>query len=122
MKISEGLRTEMERLQKSGCFALGQKLKRELSDLSAKHCVNPLVNLSCNACVKRTMWELIAKLNEAEQMPKLQKLKENPKKKMKMVKRLEDLSWAEIRQRAKDKGIKIYGKKKTELIQILKEQ
>lgn len=114
MKISKELNAQLDRLQKTGSFSLGQRLKKELAALTVEHCLNPLVNLRCGVCVRNSMWDIIKKRDDIHKTPVLQK-------RHKMVKRIEDLTWSEIKQRAKDKGIKIHGKKKAQLIKELNE-
>ena len=115
MKPSKELKGQLKRLQDVGSFAMNDRLKHELSMLLMHHGLEPLKNFGCRDCVRNACWRLIGFYERQEEVPVLQK----PVLKMKMVKTHEELTWAELRKLAKDKGLKTYGKKRQQIIDEL---
>lgn len=114
MKLSKGLQSQMDRLTKTGSFALNMNQKRELQTLIEETGYSPLTNLDCGVCVRNALHNLNAYLQHFDAVPVLQM-----NKKMTMDVKNENLSFNELRKKAKAKGMKFKNPTKQQLIDAL---
>ena len=111
MKVSDKLQSQIDRLKKTGSFHIQVPEKHELADLIDTIGANPLLNIDCGTCVRRAMWDIISHQTHVDTTPKLQ---------FKGVKDPESMSYKELRQAVKDKGLLTKYMKKEQMIKALK--
>lgn len=112
MNVSDSLKSQLDRLQKVGAYSLSTTQKEELRDCLDAIGARPLTNLACGVCVRNSMYELINYLKQVDEKPKLH---------FKAVKNPEDLSYKELRDTVKAKGLLKKHMKKEEMIKVLKD-
>lgn len=111
MNVSDRLKSQMTRLQKTGAFSIGVNEKKELQAHLQVIGARRLDNLSCGVCVRNAMYDLINYLHKADDKPKLQ---------FKGVKEPEELSYKELRATVKARGLLKKHMTKEEMINALK--
>jgi hypothetical protein len=109
MKISEKLQYQLDRLKKVGAFRLQHTQKQELKSILKDIGANELVNLECGTCVRRGMHDLNSYLNQLGSKPVLS---------FKGVKQNNELTFNQLRTKAKSKGFK--PTRKTTKVELLK--
>lgn len=97
MKVSDGLKAEAKRLQKSGSFKLNVPQKRELADYNKENGLRELSNLGCSTCVRDSLYSFAKHLDTYKDAPVLQKLD--------MQKKPRDMKFPELKSFCKAKGI-----------------
>ena len=109
MKLSEGLKFQMNKLSDIGSFRLTQPQKEELRDILNLFELPELVNLSCGTCVRKSLHDLNSFYKRRKSIPVLQ---------MSMDKKPNEMSYKELRAACKAKQIKT-GRNPTK-IQLIK--
>lgn len=104
MKISEDLKQQVERYERTRSFNLNNVLKFELAawyrDTQAK-----TLNISCGTCIRNAMRDIVAWSKQASKEPSIRRIpfkgivQDKPKT-------ITEMSYKELRAMAKDKGIK----------------
>lgn len=113
MTISKRLQSQIDRLKNTGAFSISHDEKKELRQLVDEIGGRPLTNLSCGVCVRNAMWEVSNFVFHKENIPKLQ---------FKGVKSPKDMTYQELRQAVKDKGLLKKYMKKQEMIKALENE
>lgn len=111
MNVSSKLQSQLDRLQKTGAFSISLPEKKELQEHLITIGARPLDNLNCGVCVRNGMYDLINYLKQDATKPKL---------KFKGVKEPEELTYMELREAVKARGLLRQHMKKEEMIKALK--
>ena len=111
MNVSDKLRSQITRLQRTGAFSISVNEKKELRDHLEAIGARKLDNLSCGVCVRNAMYDLINYLHQVDEKPKLQ---------FKGVKEPEELSYKELRATVKARGLLKKHMTKEQMIKALK--
>jgi hypothetical protein len=112
MEISEQILSQLERLKKTGSFSLSMPYKKELARINNEIGGQPMPNLMCGTCVRTAMHNLNRFLTQKETKPVLA---------FKGVKSINEMTFNELRTKAKANGFKANRKTtKIELIKFLK--
>ena len=113
MKISKELQSQLDRLSRTGSFAVSILLKKELKQHTIDIGCTVLTNLDCGTCVRKAMHDVNAYQKRMESKPVLQ---------MKMVKSETEMTYKEMRKFAKDKGHRLKNPTKEQLIKIIQDE
>ena len=111
MIVSKELQSQLDRLANIGAFSLSQPQKYELQKHVKEIGANELINLDCGSCVRRSMHDLNSYMKRSTSKPLLA---------FKGVKSNTELTFNQLRTKAKAKGFKATRTtSKTELIKFL---
>ena len=113
MKPSKELQGQLDRLSRTGSFAVSMTLKKELKEIVAGIGCTPLTNMDCGTCVRKAMHDVNSYQKRMESKPVLQ---------MKMVKAPIEMTYKEMRKFAKNKGHRLKNPTKEQLIKIIQNE
>lgn len=145
-KPSKELQSQLDRLSRSGSFAVSMTLKKELKELTIQIGCTILTNMDCGTCVRKAMHDVNSYMKRSESKPVLQ-MKEakqevfdrnytdkefpeppteqiNPNfvASMSFEKKVTEMTYKEMRRFAKDKGYRLKNPTKEQLINIIKNE
>ena len=110
MKPSKELQGQLDRLSRTGSFAVSMTLKKELKQIVAEIGCAPLTNMDCGTCFRKAMHDVKSYQKRMESKPILQ---------MKMVKAPIEMTNKENRRFAKAKGHRLKNPTKEQIIKII---
>ena len=113
MKPSKELQSQLDRLSRSGSFAVSMTMKKELKAIVLEIGCAPLTNMDCGTCVRKAMHDVNSYMKRIESKPVLQ---------MKMVKSETEMTYKEMRRFAKAKGHRLKNPTKEQLIKIIQNE
>jgi len=113
MKPSKELQSQLDRLSRSGSFAVSMTMKKELKAIVFEIGCTPLTNMDCGTCVRKAMHDVNSYMKRMESKPVLQ---------MKMVKSETEMTYKEMRRFAKAKGHRLKNPTKEQLIKIIQNE
>jgi len=113
MKLSKELQSQIDRLSRTGSFAVSMTLKKELKELTIEIGCTVLQNLDCGTCVRKAMHDVNAHQKRIQSKPFV---------KMNMVKSAPEMTYKEMRRFAKDKGYRLKNPSKEQLIKIIQDE